>query len=139
MTTDVVYWDSSAVLSVLLRDAHSDTALAYIRRPDVHILSTLAWAEVHAVMARHLREGTPDSEVSRASGALERVGWRHLRTGPSRAHVSTLARRWSLQGADLWHLATARTIADEVRVSVLTFDRALDEAANGEGMGIGSA
>lgn len=127
------------MLSVLLRDTHSDTALAYIRRPDVHILSSLAWAEVHAVMARHLREGTPDSMVSQAAGALERAGWRHLRTGPSRAHVSALARRWSLRGADLWHLATARTIADEVRVSVLTFDRALDEAARGEGLGAGRA
>ena len=124
---------------MLLRDARSDAALARIRRPDVHILSTLAWVEVHAVLARHLREGTPDSVVSRAASTLERAGWRHLRTGPSRAHVSALAQRWSLRGADLWHLATARTLGDEVRISVLTFDRALDEAAKGEGMRAGSA
>lgn len=127
------------MLSVLLRDTHSDRALACIRRPDVHILSSLAWAEVHAVMARHLREGTPDHAISQAASALERIGWRHLRTGPSRAYVSTLARRWPLRGAELWHLATARTIADEIRVSVLTFDRALEAAARGEGMGAGHA
>ena len=123
---------------MLFRDLHSETALAHIREPDVHILSSLAWAEVHAVMARHVREGTPHSVVSRAAITLDAVGWRHLVSGPSRGHVQALGRRWSLRGADLWHLATARTIADEVKVSVLTFDRALDEAAMGEGLSAGS-
>lgn len=133
MITDVVYWDSSAILSVLFRDMHSEIALTRIRRPDIHIVSSLGWTEVHAVMARHLREGAPEAIVSRAVTTLEN-GWRYLRSGPSRAHVRELARRWPLRDADLWHLGTARTIAEEMPVALLSFDAALAAAATGEGL-----
>ena len=44
--TSAVYWDSSAVLSALFRDGHSDEAGRRARGAAVHFLSTLAWAEV---------------------------------------------------------------------------------------------
>ncbi len=54
--TSAVYWDSSAILSALFRDRHSDEASKCARSLGVHLLSTLAWAEVHAVIARIERE-----------------------------------------------------------------------------------
>jgi hypothetical protein len=47
----VIYWDTSAIVSALFRDRHSDTASAAARAPGTHLMSSLGWAEVHAVIA----------------------------------------------------------------------------------------
>lgn len=70
----VVYWDSSAVLSALFRDRHSADASRRARGSEVHFLSTLAWAEVHAVITRMERERVLAKVlVAAAREALERA------------------------------------------------------------------
>ncbi len=82
-TTGAVYWDSSAILSALFRDRHSEEASKVARRSAVHFLSTLAWAEVHTVVARIERErALAKVLVAAAREALEGGPWRHLNAVP---------------------------------------------------------
>jgi len=132
----VIYWDSSAVISALFRDAHSDEAVKWSRTDGVHLLSTLALAETHAVIARMKREGVlADVLLTAAVEALENGPWYRLHVAPSSRDIRLLAEKWPLRGADLWHLATARTVQKELpEVKMLTFDSRLLAAAQGEGL-----
>lgn len=133
---DVLYWDASAVLSVLFRDIHSDKAMAYVGTDAVHLLSTLGWAEVHAVIARTRRERAVADVL--ANAALESLGagpWQWVRTIPDWNVTKSLATRYSLRGADLWHLALVKTLQAELpEIRMLTFDQRLWESASGEGI-----
>lgn len=136
MAGAVLYWDSSVVLSVLLKDTHTREAVALIRRPGVHLLSTLAWAEVHAVVARIQRERIlPTALLDAARDALQRGPCRRASASPDWRLMQTLAIRWSLRGPDLWHLATAKSLRVELpELRVVSFDSRLTAAARGEGL-----
>jgi len=133
-TGTVIYWDTSAVLSVLFQDEHSATALRRIRRVDVHLLSTLAWAETYAVLARLKRERR-SSLIPAAHEVLTTGPWRRLNAVPNFDIVESLSLAWPLRGADLWHLAAAKTLQFELpELTLLTFDRRLADAAKAEGL-----
>lgn len=131
-----VYWDSSAVLAGLTNDARRVLAEGWLALPTVHCLSSLAVAESAAVLERLHREGLLTRP--QCDGLVGRLGarpWRPLRLDARTELLGALARRWPLRGADLWHLATARSLADTLAGTVLlTFDRALALAAAGEGL-----
>lgn len=130
-TSPVVYWDASALLSVLIRDAHSTRAGAVARRALTHLISTLAYAEVTAVIARLERNRELPTVLADAARELLRDGpWRRLALQPDWAHIGDLALSWPLRGADLWHLATAMTLRRELpEVRMATFDSRLATAA----------
>jgi predicted nucleic acid-binding protein len=132
----VVYWDTSAVLSALFRDEHSDGAAASARAAGTHLISALGWAEAHAVIARIERERALATVlVDAAREAVESGPWRHVNVSPGWNLVQTLARAWPLRGADLWHLAAAKDLqADFPELTLLTFDTRLATAAHGEGL-----
>jgi predicted nucleic acid-binding protein len=134
--TPVIYWDASAVLSVLIRDSHSVRASAVARRAVTHLMSTLAYAEVAAVVARLERNRELPTVLAATSRDLLRDGpWRRLVLQPDWTSIEDLASRWPLRGADLWHLATALTLARELpEVRVLTFDSRLAAASVGLGL-----
>ncbi len=48
----VIYSDASAVLSALIKDAHSEKAQEWANREGIHLLSSLTYAEVIAVISR---------------------------------------------------------------------------------------
>jgi len=131
-----VYWDSSAVLSALFRDRHSDEASKRARGSAVHFLSTLAWAEVHSVIARIERERVLAKVlVAAAREALEGGPWRRLNAVPDWKHVRSLSSKWPLRGADLWHLAVAKSLQAELpELTFMSFDARLAAAAHGEGL-----
>lgn len=52
----ISYWDTSAVLSVLFQDQHSSLAVDELTNDRIHLISSLTWAEAHAVMGRIRRE-----------------------------------------------------------------------------------
>lgn len=137
----VLYWDASAVLSSLFRDANSDDAIRWSRLDGVHLLSSLAYAETCAVIARLGREQViPAVLTNSARDALTQGPWRRLALLPDWDAVGELATRWPLRGADLWHLATAVTIRRELpALALLTFDTSLSVAAAGVGVGPPSA
>jgi predicted nucleic acid-binding protein len=130
-----LYWDASAILSSLFRDAHSDEAMEWAKRDGVHLLSSLAYTEVCAVIARLGRERRyPDVLLGSAQGTLEAGPWRRLSLLPDSTMVRKLAPKWPVRGADLWHLATALTLRRELpELAVLTFDHRMAVAADGEG------
>lgn len=133
----VVYWDSSAIVSALFRDRHSDEASTAARAPGTHLMSSLADAEVHAVIARIEREQLLSPIlVAAAREAVERGPWVRLSVDPDRQELAALARRWLLRGADLWHLAAAKALQSDLpELRLLSFDARLTEAARGEGFG----
>jgi predicted nucleic acid-binding protein len=134
--TSAVYWDSSAILSALFRDGHSEEATRHARRSAVHFLSTLAWAEVHAVIARIERErALAKVLVAAAREAFEEGPWRRLNAVPDWKVVRDLSSKWPLRGADLWHLAVAKGLQSEIpELTVLSFDARLAAAARSEGL-----
>jgi predicted nucleic acid-binding protein len=131
----VVYWDASALLSVLFRDRHSDQATDVARRPLIHLVSTLGWAEVMAVIARLEQQRALSTVLADSARELVRAGpWRRLSLQPDWAALDELARRWPLRGADLWHLATAATLRRELPgLQMLTYDGRLTAASHGLG------
>lgn len=133
---EVIYWDASAVLSVLISDPHSARASATIRRPATHLVSTLGYAEVFAVVARLEREGSLPKVLADASRELVRDGpWRRLALQPDWSSIEAFAVQWPVRGADLWHLAIAATLTRELpELRVITFDARLTIASQGAGL-----
>lgn len=132
----VVYWDASAVLSVLLDEAHSAAAFKWLRSEGVHLLSSLAYAETCAVILRLKRERIlADVLFQAALEILNRGPWRRLNAAPDWMLVASLANKWPLRGANLWHLATAKTVQDQFpELVLLSYDARLQAAAEGEGL-----
>ena len=133
----VVYWDASAIVSALFHDRFSDEASAAAHAPGTHLVSSLGWAEVHAVIARIEREQALSSVlIAAAREAIERGPWVSVSVDPDRLQMAAVARAWPLRGAGLWHLAAAKALqADLPELRVLSFDARLAEAARGEGFG----
>ncbi|MBW1786765.1 MAG: type II toxin-antitoxin system VapC family toxin [Deltaproteobacteria bacterium] len=129
-----VYWDASAVLSVLIEDNHSVIAHEWARKSGFHLLSTLAYAETCAVISRLERDRMlTDILVKAVFEVLEKGPWLRLNAMPEWDHVQPLASLWPLRGADLWHLAAAKTLQKRIpELHLLTFDKRLKEAATGE-------
>ena len=94
------------------------------------MISTLAYAEVCAVIARLKGEKIlADVLISAAFEALEQGPWRHLNILPEWEGIKILSQKWSLRGADLWHLAAAKTLQSQLpELELLTFDKRLGSA-----------
>jgi predicted nucleic acid-binding protein len=134
---NVVYWDTSAIISAIFRDGNSGEAVAASGASGTHLLSSLAWAESHAVIARIERERAIAAVlVAAAREALETGPWVRVNVVPDWQQIVLLARSWPLRGADLWHLAAAKGLhADLPELRILSFDSLLAAAAHGEGLG----
>jgi predicted nucleic acid-binding protein len=132
----VVYWDTSAILSVLFKDEHSEKARKLANQDGVHLISSLGYAEACAVLARIGREGLlTDILVKAAFEVLETGPWRRILLQPAWEDLRDLCEKWPLRGADLWHLAAAKRIQQELpELCLFTFDERLKSAANGEGL-----
>ena len=137
MAQTAVYWDSSAILSVILEDRHTTEARRWITRPGAHLLSTLAWTEVHAVIARAKRERAMSRSLADAAREAVQDGpWHRTSMSPEWRLARLLAQKWPLHGPDLWHLAAAKSLKSELpELVMLTFDERLRAAAQGEGLG----
>jgi len=118
----------------LFDDRHSDEAQKRAHGDELHFLSTLAWAETHAVIARIERERALAAVLADAAReALERGPWRRLDVSPPWTIVRTLASKWPLRGAALWHLAVAKSLQGELpELTFLSFDARLAAAARAE-------
>lgn len=121
------------MLAVLIQDPHTEGATTVVRRPVTHLLSTLGYAEVSAVLARLERERQLPRALAAAARQVLRAGpWRGLALQPDRSTIDELAASWPLRGADLWHLATAATLRRELpELKLLSFDTRLRGAADG--------
>jgi predicted nucleic acid-binding protein len=130
----VVYWDSSVILSALFKDAHSKKALVWLGKKGIHLISSLGYAEVCAVISR-LRKGKMLSDVffDAALDTLTSGPFRHLNIQPDRKRIVSLSAKWPLRGADLWHMAAVKTLQEQIpELILLTLDRRMRAAAEGE-------
>jgi predicted nucleic acid-binding protein len=133
----VIYWDASAILSALFTDVHSDEAQKWARQKEsIHLISSLAYAETCAVIARMQRERLlADIPIKEALETLEGGPWRCLSAWPEWKIIKSLAVKWPLRGADLWHLATAKSLQKQLpELLLFSFDTQLIDAASGEEM-----
>lgn len=128
------YWDTSAILSLFVADAHSGRARAYAAERGPHLCSSLAHAEACSVLWRLARSGAlRPAAAERALAALAGRVLTPCEGAPSRGSVELLARRHDIRGADLWHLAFAlEALADEHSLRLVTFDERLARAATAE-------
>ena len=135
-TLSVIYWDSTALLSCLFKDEHSEEAVARAKQKGVHLLTTLAIAEVYTVINRIQREKLlSDLIVESLYEMIEAGPWSRLNIVPDSRTLKEMARKWPLQGSVLWHLATAKTLQQEFpELMVFTFDRNLARASTGESL-----
>ncbi len=131
-----IYWDASAVLSVLFKDSFTDDAQMWAQKKGFHFMSTLTYAETCAVIARMQRERILADILIKASfEALEEGPWRRLTISPEWIVMRSLSAKWPLRGADLWHLSAAKSLQKELpELLLLTFDNRLQKAAQGEGL-----
>lgn len=130
----VIYWDSTALLSYLFRDENSDRVMEKARQKGVHLLTSLAIAEVYTVISRIQREEMLSEIMIDSLFELMMTGpWSRLNIVPDSRAMKELATRWPLKGSGLWHLATAKTLQREFpELMILTFDRELARASSGE-------
>ncbi len=136
-----VYWDASAILSVLVEDRHSTAARRRVTVQGSHLVSSLAFVEVCAVLTRLAKEHHVSARERRlAIESLRARPWSALHLEPDRRLAANLAARHPLRGADLWHLAAAATLALELPGLVLfTLDTRLATAARAEELAQASA
>ena len=133
---EVIYWDASAILSVIFKDKHSRTATSFAEQQAVHFISSLSFAEVSAVISR-LAQAKVLSDVLIEAGrdVLERGPWRKLNMAPAWHLLMEMSKRHILKGADLWHLAAAKQLSVNFpELLLLTFDDQLTKAAKREGL-----
>lgn len=127
----VIYWDASAILSLLFTDCHSDKASTWIEKSIAHLLSSLAYAEVCAVISRMSHDQIlKQQDCDTAHDHLIQGPWQRVHTIPDWQLCHTLSKQYRLRGADLWHLAITTSLQDKLpEITLLTFDNRLKEAA----------
>jgi hypothetical protein len=118
-------------MSALIADSHSEGAVATAQRPLTHLVSTLAYAEVVAAVARAESERHLDAPRAQGVRRMIRHGpWRRLMLQPDWSAIDKLAAQSVLRGADLWHLACVSTLTRQLpEVRLFTFDVRLSRAA----------
>jgi predicted nucleic acid-binding protein len=135
-SAQVLYWDSSAVLSALFTDSHSLAAQKWSKAKGVHFVSTLAIAEVSAVIHRMQGEHLLSETLCKSAfEVLDNGPWRRISTWPKWGIIRSLSAIYPLRGADLWHLATAKSMhAEFPELYLLSFDKRLKRAAESESL-----
>jgi predicted nucleic acid-binding protein len=136
-TSAVIYWDTSAVISALFKDGNSRKAKVIAERDALHLLTTLAYAEVSAVISRMKRDHILTEVLFQSAfEVVDRGPWRRISVSPGWSLIQKLAIKHALRGADLWHLSAAMSLTDEFpELSLLTFDQRLKTAAEIENLG----
>jgi uncharacterized protein len=133
----IAYFDTSALLAVLLRRRDELTAPSLWIKADRIVSSRLTYAEGRAALAAVRRAGRLTSiRYAEAKSSLESQ-WRQIdQIEPSEAlcrAAGELAERHRLRGYDAVHLASTIEVAAE-DIVLATDDRALARAALAEGI-----
>ncbi|MBI5143372.1 MAG: type II toxin-antitoxin system VapC family toxin [Nitrospirae bacterium] len=131
----ILYWDASALLSALINDEHSFNARRHLRDHDIHVVSSLACVEFHAVLSRIARHSSGAAEdVRKARTIFQTRPWFWSEMQPDLKSIRQLSEKHPLKGADLWHLAACLSLRTRMpELLLLTYDKALQAAAEREG------
>lgn len=128
----LVYFDSSALVKLLVEEAGSDLAAEIWDGCDAAISSRLAYPEVCAALAASGRNHDLDKDGLAAAGQVWEEYWAATRpvelTAAVERHAGQLTRLHSLRGADAVHLASALAVGDSELV-VAVWDQRLHAGA----------
>ncbi|MEO8292653.1 MAG: PIN domain-containing protein [Actinomycetota bacterium] len=119
----IAYFDTSALLTFVLREDGRDVALDIWERAQTVVTSQLTYPEARAALAAARRAGRLDTGGYRESVRRIDERWRQLAAvdldGGMATHAGALAEDHGLTGADAVHLAAALALrtADLVFVS----------------------
>ena len=133
------YWDSSAVVPLLVRQEHTDDMLALL---DLDSEMTTWWGtriECYSAMMRLHREGSLETDGLRVAEArlreLQQCWDEVLPSEACRRTAERMLRVHVLSAADALQLAAAFIVSnhDPARVELVCFDTRLGDAAQREG------
>ncbi len=138
----LIYFDSSALVKLVLDEAGSDIAGALWNACDVALSSRLAYPEVCAALAAAGRNhDLTESEVLEAAAEWE-VFWASMRpvelTADVERDAGALAARLHLRGADAVHLASALALGAS-GLTVAVWDKRLHVGAEAVGLAVAPA
>ena len=135
----VCYFDSSALVKMLLDEPGSDIARSLWSGSDLVITSVVAYAEVRAALSMASRLGrVAESDYTRAKTYWESM-WRSVSIVEATREVvetaGSLAERHQLRGLDAIHLASASVVSPGLLI-VATWDKKLSDAASAMGYSV---
>jgi predicted nucleic acid-binding protein len=138
----IVYFDSSALVKLVLDETGSDVAAAVWNACDAALSSRLSYPEVCAALAAAGRNhDLTESEVSDAAGELE-IFWSSMRpielSPDFERAAGELAVLHRLRGADAVHLASALALGSQ-EVTVAVWDKLLHAGAAAAGLPVAAA
>ncbi len=134
------YFDSSALIKRFVEEAGSKRVEALIEAEPPPATSKVAYAEVHAGLARKLRERGLTPAAHRSASRTFDADWRaYVRVelvDPLLVLARDLVQRRPLRGFDAIHLASALRLRDQIGDEVLfvASDDRLLAAASSEGL-----
>jgi uncharacterized protein len=133
----LVYFDSSALVKLVVAEGGSDAASALWDGCDAALSSRLAYPEVRAALAAAHRSRDMDDDAYLLASEEWEAFWGSIRpvelTATVGRHAGELADRRALRGADAIHLASALAI-DSADLIVAVWDRRLHAGAFAENL-----
>lgn len=133
------FWDSSAIVPLVCREAESARTRAWLRADPVVVVWCLAATEVVSALARQRREGGLTAarliDAKRRLAGLEGAWSEVAALDAVRARARRLLEVHALSAADALHLGAALVVVEERTqgVGFVSFDERLREAAAREG------
>jgi uncharacterized protein len=138
----LVYFDSSALVKLVVEETGTELAAALWDGCDAALASRLAYPEVRAALAAAARNHDFDDDKLAAVEEAWEEYWAAIRpvelTAAVEQHAGRLAGEHALRGADAVHLASALAIGDPDLV-VAVWDRRLHAGARATGTGVAPA
>jgi predicted nucleic acid-binding protein len=135
----VVYFDSSALVKLLLSEPGRNVAIEVWNGCDLAVSSRLAYAEVCATIAAAGRNHVLDEHSLRRTWQLWQKRWATTSPIEFDAEVELragqFAVRHALRGADAVHLASAVAVTD-ANCTMAVWDRRLHAGAMAEGLAV---
>ena len=138
----LVYFDSSALVKLVVKEAGSDLVAQLWDGCDAALASRLAYPEVRAALAAAARNHDIDADGHRTAEQAWEEFWAATRpvelTPAVERHAGELAREHALRGADSVHLASALAIGDPDLI-IAVWDRRLHAGALAAGTSVAPA
>ena len=133
------FWDSSAIVPLILREPRSNNAIGIYQKDSVMIVWWASKVEIVSALARSERNGLLQNKpVKEAVDRLSIISaaWHEVQPVEFvREHAIRLLRMHDLKAADSLQLAAAIVISEyrTAQMGFVCFDRRLSEAARKEG------
>jgi hypothetical protein len=131
------FWDSSAILALLLKEKGSDEALKVYREDPDQAVWCLTEVEVASALSRRVREGMDPEDENSARAQFRFLGGRWIEVSSLesvRGRALRLLGTHSLRAADVLQLAAALIFCDEQTEGLpfVCLDDRLSDAARKE-------